>query len=56
MLKKVLGWALLAFIAFFVLSNPSGAATAARHLAAGLASAGTSLGRFFTTVTSGGHR
>lgn len=56
MTKKLIGWALLAFVAFFVFSNPPGAASTARHVASALASAGTSLGEFFTALTGGGHR
>ena len=56
MVKKILGWALLAFVAFFVLKNPPAAAATARHIASGLASVGTSLGEFFTALTGGGHR
>ncbi len=55
--KKILGWLLLAFLLFFILRNPSGAAATATHIGSGLASAATSLGQFFTAVTGGGgHR
>jgi hypothetical protein len=53
--KKILGWALLAFLAFYVLKNPTGAAATARHLAAALSSAGTAAGQFLSAVTGGGH-
>jgi hypothetical protein len=54
MLKKLLGWALVAFLVFYVISNPSGAATTAHSLAAGLAHVGTSVGDFFAALTGGG--
>ena len=54
--KKLLGWLLLAFVVFFVLRNPSGAAATARHIGAALAAAGTHLGEFVSAVTGGAHR
>lgn len=35
-MRKVLGLAAVAFLVFFVVSNPDGAAHAVRHLGAGL--------------------
>jgi hypothetical protein len=55
--KKILGYVLVAFLAFYVLKNPTGAATTARHIGSGLANLATSLGEFMSAVTGGGgHR
>jgi hypothetical protein len=54
MVKKILTWALLAWLAFYVLTNPTGAAATARHIGAGLAHVGTSAGQFLSSVTGGG--
>lgn len=37
MLRKVLGFALVAFLVYFVVTNPAGASAAAHHVGAGLA-------------------
>jgi hypothetical protein len=52
--KKILTWALLAFLVFYVLTNPAGAAATARHIGTGLAHVGTSAGQFLSSVTGGG--
>ncbi|GII26513.1 hypothetical protein [Planosporangium mesophilum] len=54
MKHKFLGYVALAFVLFFIITNPTGAAGTANHLGAGLASAATSLGDFFTALTAGG--
>jgi hypothetical protein len=54
--KKILGWAVLAFVAFYVLRNPTGAAATARHIGTGLAGVGTAAGQFLSALTGGGHR
>jgi hypothetical protein len=51
---KFLGYILLAFCVYFVISNPSGAAGTAQHIGAGLASAASSIGDFFSALTGGG--
>jgi hypothetical protein len=51
---KFLGYVALAFVLFFVIKNPSGAAVTANHLGAGLANAATSVGTFFAALTGGG--
>jgi hypothetical protein len=54
MLKKILGWLAIAFLAYYVVKNPSGAAATAHHIGTGLASAAGSLGDFFTALVGGG--
>ncbi|HLL66814.1 MAG TPA: hypothetical protein VK453_13910 [Micromonosporaceae bacterium] len=49
--RKLLGYAVLAFIVFYVFSNPTGAAQSTRSLAAGLASAGDSVVAFLAALT-----
>jgi hypothetical protein len=53
MVKKLAPWAVVALILFYVISNPSGAATSAHRLGSALASAADALGRFFTGVFTG---
>ncbi|GII20849.1 hypothetical protein [Planosporangium mesophilum] len=55
MKHKFLGYLLLAFVLFFVVSNPTHAAATAQNLGGTLAHVGTSLGDFFTALTGGGH-
>lgn len=50
MARKLLTWAVIAFIAFYVVSDPAGAAHAARGALAALHSAGTSLSTFVSSV------
>lgn len=56
MKHKLLGYVALAFVAFFIIKNPSGAAMSASNLGSMLAGAATSVGQFFTALTSGGAR
>lgn len=53
MLKKALPWAVLAIVLFYVIRNPTGAATALRGLGHGLAAAADAIGRFFTSLATG---
>jgi len=48
--KKVVGWAIVIFIAWFLISNPTGAAHAATNMLNGFKSAGDSLATFFTSL------
>jgi hypothetical protein len=48
MMRKVLGWAFVAFLIFYLVSDPAGAAHAARGALNGLRSAGTSLSTFIS--------
>ena len=50
MLRKILGWAIVVFIAFYLVSDPSGAGGTVHHLVNGLHSAGTSLSRFVSSL------
>jgi len=46
MVNKLIGWALVAFVVFYVLINPDGAAALAAHLFDALRSAARSLSSF----------
>ena len=46
MIRKILGWAFIAFLVFYVLSDPAGAANSAQALLGGLKSGATSLASF----------
>lgn len=50
MTRKLLTWAVIAFIAFYVISDPHAAAHAARGALTALHSAGTSLSTFVSNV------
>jgi hypothetical protein len=50
-LKKYLTWAIAAFVAFYLLKSPGGAARAVHNAATGLASAGDSLSQFVNALT-----
>jgi uncharacterized membrane protein len=52
---KLLGNIGLAFVLFFIVRNPVGAAATANHLGSGLASGASSIGDFFTALFGGGH-
>jgi hypothetical protein len=56
MKHKLLGYVALAFVAFFVIKNPSGAAASVSNLGSMLSGAATSVGEFFTVLTGGGAR
>lgn len=50
MLRKVIGWAVVAFIAFYLVTDPGGAAALVRSILHGLSNAGTSLATFFSSL------
>ncbi len=50
MVKKVLVWALVVFVVFYLLSDPNGAAAFVSHVLHGLRSAGTSLSTFVSKL------
>jgi hypothetical protein len=50
-LKKYLTWALGAFVVFYLLNSPGGAARVVHNAASGLASAGDSLSSFVNALT-----
>jgi hypothetical protein len=50
-LKKYLTWALGAFVVFYLLKSPGGAASVVHNAASGLASAGDSLSQFVNALT-----
>jgi hypothetical protein len=49
-MKKYLGWAAIAFIVFFLLTNPTSAATIVHNAIHGLGSAAHSLSTFVTSL------
>ncbi|MEP6696495.1 MAG: hypothetical protein ABJA34_06395 [Pseudonocardiales bacterium] len=51
MVKKVIGWLLVAFLAFYLLSQPVASAQAVKGAGHGLAHAATQLAQFFSHVT-----
>ena len=50
-MKKYLTWALAAFVVFYLLKSPGGAAQIVHNAARSLASAGDSLSRFVDALT-----
>jgi hypothetical protein len=50
MVKKVLGWGLVAFLVFFVVSKPANAAIVFKQLGSGVAYIAEGLGTFFTNL------
>lgn len=49
-MKKILTYALIAFVIFYLVEQPNGAAHVVRTIAGGLASAGTSLSSFVNAL------
>ena len=52
MVKKVLGWGLLAFLVFFIVTRPADAAGVMRSLGNGLRDVATGLGDFVSGITT----
>jgi hypothetical protein len=50
MLKKVITWAIVVFIVYYLVSDPGGAAGVVHHAFHGLAGAGNSLSRFVSAL------
>lgn len=50
-MKKYLTWAMAAFVVFYLLKSPNGAAHIVHNAASGLASAGDSLSQFVNALT-----
>ncbi|HEU5416861.1 MAG TPA: hypothetical protein VFV41_04160 [Streptosporangiaceae bacterium] len=50
MLKKVITWAIVLFIVYYLVSNPHGAAGIVHNAFDGLKSAGASLSRFVSSL------
>jgi hypothetical protein len=46
MLPRIIGWALFAFVVFYLVTNPDGAAGFVHSVLDGLRNAGNSLSRF----------
>jgi hypothetical protein len=44
--KKIVGWLIVVFVVWYLLTDPNGAATFGSHVIHGLKSAGTSLSTF----------
>ncbi|HEV2088041.1 MAG TPA: hypothetical protein VGR21_06995 [Cryptosporangiaceae bacterium] len=51
MMKKVLGWGLLAFLVFFIVTRPNDAASVMRSLGSGLMDVATGFGNFVSGLT-----
>ncbi|HUK73833.1 MAG TPA: hypothetical protein VLW50_34665 [Streptosporangiaceae bacterium] len=49
-MKKYLGWAAIAFVLFFLFTNPTGAATIVDNVLHGLNTAAHSLSTFVTSL------
>ncbi len=49
-MKKYLGWAAIAFILFFLFTNPTGAATIVTNVVHSLGTAASSLSTFVTSL------
>ena len=54
MQKKVFGWAVVAFLFFYVAHHPADAATTMRGLGSGLAAGARGVGDFFAALAQGG--
>jgi hypothetical protein len=52
MVKKVLTWALVAFLVFFVVSRPTAAAQVVKSIGSGIVGIGQGFGDFFTNLVS----
>ncbi|HEY1641667.1 MAG TPA: hypothetical protein VGG35_13320 [Streptosporangiaceae bacterium] len=50
MLKKVITWAIVLFIVYYLISHPNGAAGVVHHAFNGLRSAGQSLSKFVSSL------
>jgi len=48
--KKALGWIVVIFLAWFLITNPTGAAAAVTNLLNALKGVGNSLATFFTSL------
>jgi len=49
-MKKVVGWLLVLFLVWYLLTNPDGAAAFGRNVLHGLQSAGQSLAKFVSSL------
>lgn len=52
MLRRLLPWAIGAFVIFAVVNNPTGSAANVKHLFSKLGDVADGLSQFFTSVTS----
>jgi hypothetical protein len=50
MLNRLIGWALLAFVVYYLVTSPEGAAGFVHSILDGLRHAGDSLSRFFNQL------
>ena len=48
--KKIVGWLLVVFVVWYLLTNPDGAAAFGQHVISGLRSAGNSLAKFVSSL------
>jgi hypothetical protein len=52
MLNRLIGWALVAFVVYYLATNPDGAAGFVHSMLNGLRHAGDSLSRFVSSLSS----
>ena len=50
MVKKIVTWALVLFVVYYLVSNPDGAANIVHHAFNGLREAGASMSRFVSSL------
>jgi hypothetical protein len=50
MIRKVVTWAIVVFIVYYLVSDPHGAAGAVHHIVNGLHSAGNSMAKFVSNL------
>jgi len=55
-MRRLAFWAVVAFVVFFVVRNPHGAAATFHGIAAFLSSAASAVGQFLSSVVGGGGR
>lgn len=52
MVRKMLTWLVIAFVAFYLLSQPTAAAAAVKNAGSGLQHGATQVGKFLSSLTS----
>jgi hypothetical protein len=50
MVKKILGWAAIAFVVFYIVRNPANAAATVKSVGVGIANLATRFGDFFSNL------
>jgi hypothetical protein len=52
-LKKILPWAILALLLFYIIRNPTGAGVTGQHIWSGITSGASKIAHFLTTLFRG---